>query len=205
MIAVFVLLYLLAFYYSKSAHGFVLGSLILAGAWLIFDFVCRYAIRDYYLAQDKEDQIHDDPLYMAVGSWIVCDIVLVIWCTLILLSLRTNHMTETDAAWSMLMIFSYLSYLVLQSVRGGITSMSRGPVSQFIKHHFRHFNAASLMNAAEGYRIHVARGGKVMLTLAGAMSTGELGLSLAAMIREDKVHAITCTGANIEEDLFNLL
>ena len=45
----------------------------------------------------------------------------------------------------------------------------------------------------------------MMITLAGAMSTAELGVSLAEMIRQDKVHAITCTGANLEEDLFNLV
>jgi deoxyhypusine synthase len=37
------------------------------------------------------------------------------------------------------------------------------------------------------------------------MSTAELGLSLAEMIRRDKVHLITCTGANLEEDVFNLV
>jgi deoxyhypusine synthase len=41
--------------------------------------------------------------------------------------------------------------------------------------------------------------------LAGAMSTAELGLSLAEMIRQDKVHGICCTGANLEEDVFNLV
>src|SRR5690606_20035438 len=45
----------------------------------------------------------------------------------------------------------------------------------------------------------------MMVTLAGAMSTAELGLSLAEMIRRDKVHIISCTGANLEEDLFNLV
>ncbi len=45
----------------------------------------------------------------------------------------------------------------------------------------------------------------MMVTLAGAMSTAELGLSLAEMIRAGKVHAISCTGANLEEDLFNLV
>ena len=41
--------------------------------------------------------------------------------------------------------------------------------------------------------------------MAVAMSTAELGVSLARMIREDKVHAISCTGANLEEDVFNLV
>ena len=83
--------------------------------------------------------------------------------------------------------------------------MSLGPVSTFIRHHFKHFNAAALIDAAEGYRKHVESGGIMMMTLAGAMSTAELGLSLAEMIRAGKVHAIACTGANLEEDIFNLV
>ncbi len=78
-------------------------------------------------------------------------------------------------------------------------------VREFCRKHFRHFNAASLVDAAEGYRRHVEGGGKMMITLGGAMSTAELGISLAEMIRQDKVHAITCTGANLEEDIFNLV
>lgn len=78
-------------------------------------------------------------------------------------------------------------------------------ITDFLKHHFRHFNAAALIDAAEGYKTHLADGGKMMITLAGAMSTAELGLSLAEMIRQDKVQIISCTGANLEEDLFNLV
>jgi len=52
---------------------------------------------------------------------------------------------------------------------------------------------------------HLANGGEMLVTLAGAMSTAELGLSLAEMIRRGKVHAICCTGANLEEDVFNLV
>ena len=80
-----------------------------------------------------------------------------------------------------------------------------GQISEFIKHHYRHFNAAALVDAAEGYKTHLDNGGKMMITLAGAMSTAELGLSLAEMIRQDKVQIISCTGANLEEDLFNLV
>jgi deoxyhypusine synthase len=83
--------------------------------------------------------------------------------------------------------------------------MSHGEISKFIKHHFRHFNAATLVDAAEAYRLHLDQGGVMMVTLAGAMSTAELGISLAEMIRQGKVHAISCTGANLEEDLFNLV
>jgi len=78
-------------------------------------------------------------------------------------------------------------------------------VKKFIKNNFRHFNAAALIDAAEAYVQHLKKGGKMMITLAGAMSTAELGISLAEMIRQGKVHAITCTGANLEEDIFNLV
>jgi deoxyhypusine synthase len=83
--------------------------------------------------------------------------------------------------------------------------MSDAPVSRFLRHHFRHFNAASVIDAADGWSELLDEDGAMMVTLAGAMSTAELGLSLAEMIRADKVHAITCTGANLEEDLFNLV
>ena len=52
---------------------------------------------------------------------------------------------------------------------------------------------------------HLLEGGKMMVTLAGAMSTAELGISLAEMIRQDKVDIISCTGANLEEDVMNLV
>jgi deoxyhypusine synthase len=80
-----------------------------------------------------------------------------------------------------------------------------GPVSAFLKHHFRHFNAATLVDAAEAYACHLSHRGKMLVTLAGAMSTAELGISLAEMIRQNKVHAVCCTGANLEEDVYNLV
>jgi deoxyhypusine synthase len=80
-----------------------------------------------------------------------------------------------------------------------------GAISDFIRHHYRHFNAAALVDAAEAYVRHLDGGGQMLVTLAGAMSTAELGLSLAEMIRKGKVHAICCTGANLEEDVFNLV
>jgi len=83
--------------------------------------------------------------------------------------------------------------------------MSKGPVSQFILHHYRHFNAASLVDAAKGYETHLTEGGKMLVSLAGAMSTAELGVSFAEMIRQGKVDIISCTGANLEEDLMNLV
>jgi len=80
-------------------------------------------------------------------------------------------------------------------------------VSKFLERHFRHFNARETLQAAQAYRRLVSdtEGGQMMVTLAGAMSTGEIGRSLAEMIRQGKVHAITCTAANLEEDAFNLV
>lgn len=79
------------------------------------------------------------------------------------------------------------------------------PISDFIEKNFKHFNAASLVDAAKGYKELIDSGGKMLISLAGAMSTAELGISLAQMIRQGKVHAISCTGANLEEDVFNLV
>jgi len=79
------------------------------------------------------------------------------------------------------------------------------PITDFIRHHYRHFNAAAIVDAADAYSRHLDGGGKMLISLAGAMSTAELGLSLAEMIRRDKVQIISCTGANLEEDIFNLV
>ena len=83
--------------------------------------------------------------------------------------------------------------------------MKTDTIKDFILRHFRHFNAAALVDAAEGYRGFISSDGRMLMAIAGAMSTAEIGLSLAEMIRRDKVHAISCTGANLEEDVFNLV
>ena len=82
---------------------------------------------------------------------------------------------------------------------------SRNSVSKFMEDHYLHFNAASLMDAAKAYEKHLEEGGKMLISLAGAMSTAELGKTLAEMIRQDKVQIISCTGANLEEDIMNLV
>ena len=78
-------------------------------------------------------------------------------------------------------------------------------IRDFIERHFKHFNAREVVEAARAYEVHLEAGGKMLLAMAGAMSTGEIGIILARMIREGKVHAISCTGANLEEDIFNLI
>lgn len=80
-----------------------------------------------------------------------------------------------------------------------------GAVRRFMETHYLHFNARETVAAAKAWEDHLEKGGKMLVSLAGAMSTGELGIILARMIREGKVHAISCTGANLEEDVFNLV
>ena len=80
-----------------------------------------------------------------------------------------------------------------------------GAVRDFLDQHYLHFNSRQVVAAARAWEEHLERGGQMMVTLAGAMSTARIGRILGRMIREGKVHAITCTGANLEEDVFNLL
>ncbi len=80
-----------------------------------------------------------------------------------------------------------------------------GSVKDFIQHNFRHFNAAVIVDAARAWEQHLEQGGRMLVTLAGAMSTAEIGILLAELIRRDKVHALSVTGSNLEEDLFNLV
>lgn len=80
-----------------------------------------------------------------------------------------------------------------------------GVIKDFIKHNFRHYNSAVVVDASEAYNKHLADGGKMFLAMGGAMSTAELGLSLAEMIRQDKIHAVSTSSNNLEEDIFNLV
>ena len=82
---------------------------------------------------------------------------------------------------------------------------TKGAVSQFIEKYYLHFNAATVVDAAKAYKTQLKDGGKMLVSLAGAMSTAELGKIFAEIIRQDKVHIISCTGANLEEDIMNLV
>ena len=78
-------------------------------------------------------------------------------------------------------------------------------IRAFVDEHYRHFNAGALATTARSLTAFLQQGGRVFITLAGAMSTAELGRSLAPMIRAGHVAGISCTGANLEEDVFNLV
>jgi deoxyhypusine synthase len=79
------------------------------------------------------------------------------------------------------------------------------PITEFLEKYYLHFNAASVVDAAKAYQDQLDNNAKMMVTLAGAISTAELGKIFAEMIRQDKVHIISCTGANLEEDIMNLV
>ena len=79
------------------------------------------------------------------------------------------------------------------------------PITEFIEKYYLHFNSATVVDAAKAYENQLNKGAKMMVTLAGAMSTAELGKIFAEMIRKDKVQIISCTGANLEEDIMNLV
>ena len=78
-------------------------------------------------------------------------------------------------------------------------------IRDFIKRHYHHFNAGALADCAESLNGFLENDGRLIITLAGAMSTAGIGRSLAPAIRAQKIHAICCTGANLEEDLFRLV
>ncbi len=86
-----------------------------------------------------------------------------------------------------------------------MVNINSKPVSEFLEKYFLHFNAASLLDAAKGYEDQLIKGSKMLVSLAGAMSTAEIGKIFAEVIRQDMVHIISCTGANLEEDIMNLV
>ena len=78
-------------------------------------------------------------------------------------------------------------------------------VRTFVDHHYEHFNAGTLGETARSLLQFLEQGGRLVLTLAGAMSTAGMGRLIAPMIRKGHIGAISCTGANLEEDLFRLV
>jgi len=82
---------------------------------------------------------------------------------------------------------------------------NKGAISQFIETYYLHFNAAALVDAAKAYNKQLEGNSKMLVSLAGAMSTAEIGKTFSEIIRQDKVHIVSCTGANLEEDIMNLV
>lgn len=70
---------------------------------------------------------------------------------------------------------------------------------------FHNFNSRAMKDATIAYKDHLDKGGKIMLAMGGAMSSAQMGITLAPMIKNGKIHAISCTGANLEESVFRLV
>jgi deoxyhypusine synthase len=83
--------------------------------------------------------------------------------------------------------------------------MASFSVTEFIEKNYKHFNARALKESAKAYVKHIDDGGKMVISMCGALSTAEIGISLAKMIRQKCVHFISCNGANLEEDIFHLV
>ena len=73
---------------------------------------------------------------------------------------------------------------------------SSKPVSQFAQSTLLHCNGGSTMQAALWLKNHLDNGGKLVITLAGALSSFQVGVMLAELIRKDKVHLVSATAAN---------
>lgn len=79
------------------------------------------------------------------------------------------------------------------------------PAQAIMDRLFDEYNAGTTRRATAAYNALINDGGAMIVSLGGAMSTAGIGKVLAPMIRDGKVHAISSTGANLEEDLFRLV
>ncbi|MHB8419657.1 MAG: deoxyhypusine synthase family protein [Myxococcales bacterium] len=83
--------------------------------------------------------------------------------------------------------------------------MTSLPTLELILRHYKNFNARATRDATLAYWRHVESGGKMFWAVAGAMSSAQLGISLAPAIRAGLIHGLSVTGANLEESLFRLV
>lgn len=70
---------------------------------------------------------------------------------------------------------------------------------------FHNFNARQMKDATLAFKKHLDQGGKMLVAMGGAMSSAQIGVTLAPMIKRNKIHIISCTGANLEESVFRLV
>ncbi len=82
---------------------------------------------------------------------------------------------------------------------------SRLPFLQFLLRNYKNFNARATRDATIAYWRHIERGGRMFWAVAGAMSSAQLGISMAPAIRAGLIHGLSVTGANLEESLFRLV
>src|SRR3569832_2195608 len=79
------------------------------------------------------------------------------------------------------------------------------PVLEFVVGNFKTFNARATRDATLAYWRHIEKGGRMFWAVAGAMSSAQLGVTLAPAIRAGLIHGLSATCANLEESLFRLV
>ncbi|HEB52843.1 MAG TPA: deoxyhypusine synthase [bacterium] len=79
------------------------------------------------------------------------------------------------------------------------------PILEFLTRNYQNFNARATRDATFAYWDHIQKGGRMYWAMAGAMSSAQLGITLAPAIRAGLVHGMSVTGANLEESLFRLV
>jgi deoxyhypusine synthase len=87
---------------------------------------------------------------------------------------------------------------------GGMTTGSL-PTLEFVLKNYKNFNARATRDALLAYHRHLEAGGKMFWAVAGAMSSAQLGITMAPAIRAGLIHGLSVTGANLEESLFRLV
>jgi deoxyhypusine synthase len=78
-------------------------------------------------------------------------------------------------------------------------------ILKFLIKNYKNFNARVTRDATVAYWRHIESGGKMFWAVAGAMSSAQLGITLAPAIRSGLIHGLSVTGANLEESLFRLV
>jgi deoxyhypusine synthase len=79
------------------------------------------------------------------------------------------------------------------------------PTLDLILRNYKNFNARATRDATIAYWRHIEKGGRMFWAVAGAMSSAQLGITLAPAIRAGLIHGLSVTGANLEESLFRLV
>ena len=79
------------------------------------------------------------------------------------------------------------------------------PLLSFVLTNYKNFNARATRDALIAYWKHIRNGGRMFWSVAGAMSSAQLGITIAPAIRSGLIHGMSVTGANLEESLFRLV
>src|SRR3954454_4874378 len=86
-----------------------------------------------------------------------------------------------------------------------MTQTSTLPMFEFLLKNYKNFNSRATRDATLAYWLHIEGGGKMFWAVAGAMSSAQMGISIAPAIRAGLIHGLSVTGANLEESLFRLV